>query len=167
MVVRFALAVAARKRRGGRPHETSGRILALPISVGFLDAGICFWAPSTSATIYVPIGHAIRVRRTLAARLILTHPVAAVLAFVAADLGLTFPAALLVLWATFLPAALVTFWTALLARPYSATDAGILAALLGPRGPAADIGILATDFRGTAAFARRGAILTAALAAGH
>jgi hypothetical protein len=100
-------------------------------------------------------------------RLILAHAVTAVLAFVAADLGLPFPAALLGGWAAFLSTAEVTFRTALLARPYTATDAGILAALLGPRGPAADIGILATDFRGTAAFARRGAILTAALTAGH
>jgi hypothetical protein len=32
-----------------------------------LDAGICFWAPSPSATIYVPIGHAIAVRLALRA----------------------------------------------------------------------------------------------------
>jgi hypothetical protein len=110
---------------------------------------------------------ALLVRRTLAARLILTHTVTAVLAFVATDLGLPFPAALLGRWATFLPAAEVTFWAALLSRAHAAADAGILATGLGTGGPAADIGLLATGGRGTAAFARRGAILTATLAAGH
>ena len=114
-------------------------------------------------------GSAWGIARALAllTRLILTHPVTAVLAFVATDLGLPTTTALLGRWATFLSTAEVAFRTALLARPYTATDAGILATLLGPRGPAADIGLLAAGGRGTAAFARRGAILPATLAAGH
>jgi hypothetical protein len=106
---------------------------------------------------------AVLVRLALFARLILTHTVTAELAFVAANVV----AACLGRWATFLSTAQVTFWAALLARAHTATDAGILATGLGPRGPAADIGLLATGGRGTAAFARRGAILAATLAAGH
>jgi hypothetical protein len=99
----------------------------------------------------------------LSARIILTHPVTAVLALVAANVV----AACLGRWATFLPTAHIAFWAALLARAHTATNAGILATGLGTGGPAADIGLLATGRRGTAAFARRGAILTATLAAGH
>jgi len=104
----------------------------------------------------IPVSLALRITR-----LILTHAVTAVLAFVAADVV----AAFLGRWATFLPAALVALGTALLARAHTAADAGILATGLGTGWPAADVGLLATD--ATAAFARRGAILAATLAAGH
>ena len=95
-----------------------------------------------------------------AARIIRTHPVTAVLAFVATNVV----AAFLVLWAAVLATANIALWAALLAGPRTAADTGLLAADLGAGWAAADVGIPATD---AAAFARRGAVFAAALTTRH
>ncbi len=106
---------------------------------------------------------ALAARRIALARLILTFPVTAVLAFVATNVV----AAFLVLWAAVLATANIALWAALLAGPHTAADTGLLAADLGAGRAAADIGIFAADFWGAAAFARRGAVFAAALATSH
>jgi hypothetical protein len=81
----LAFPVTAPKHPRERAHETSGKTLAPPGPIGFLETCVRFWAPKPSAAVGGPGRYAILVRRAFAARLILARPVTAVLAFGAAD----------------------------------------------------------------------------------